>query len=216
MAKELHVLTRARLAAGDSPAKALVKAFELVDNAVCSAGLAEYCGATSVAALVGRTPSGGRCIHAANAGDARCVLVLFGPPLQCEPLSFDHLPSVASESERILAAGGTIARGRVMGVLAVSRAIGDERLKPYVSACPDSNNSTLDVDQRACLLLFCDGVSNVMTDVDVTRHVAATLRQLTAQGLKGDSVADGIAASLVQESLLRGSRDNVTAMAVLL
>ena len=123
---------------------------------------------------------------------------------------------MASESERILAAGGTIARGRVMGVLAVSRAIGDERLKPYVSACPDSSNSTLEPDQRACLLLFCDGVSNVMTDVDVTRHVAAAQRQLLAQGLQGDGVADGIAASLVQESLLRGSRDNVTAMAVLL
>ena len=191
-------------------------AFEAVDQSVCKSGLADYCGATSVAALVGRTPNGGRVITAANAGDARCVLVVFGPPLQCEPLSFDHLPSVASESERIIGAGGTIARGRVMGVLAVSRAIGDERLKPYVSACPDSSNTSLEAGQRACLLLYCDGVSNVMTDVDVTRHVAASQRQLSGQALGGNALADAIAASLVQEALLRGSRDNVTAVAVLL
>jgi len=103
-----------------------------------------------------------------------------------------------------------------MGVLAVSRAIGDERLKPYVSACPDSSNTSLEAGQRACLLLYCDGVSNVMTDVDVTRHAAASQRQLSGQALGGNALADAIAASLVQEALLRGSRDNVTAVAVLL
>lgn len=219
LAEHLHLHVRARLALGDTPCAALRASFASVDAQVCATGQADYCGATCVAALVRRTPQGGRSVHTANCGDARCLLVVFGPPLQCEALSFDHVPSVSSEQERITAAGGTVARGRVMGVLAVSRAIGDERLKPYVCAQPDSANATLEPGQRAALLLFCDGVSGVMTDVEVTKHVGAHHRALSAQAQApqaGDQLAQALAASLVQEALLRGTRDNVTAVVVLL
>ena len=47
-------------------------------------------------------------------------------------LSFDHKPTVASEQERIEAAGGLVIRSRVMAVLAVSRALGDLELKKLV------------------------------------------------------------------------------------
>jgi protein phosphatase PTC1 len=40
------------------------------------------------------------------------------------------------EAKRIVAAGGFVVNGRVNGILAVSRAIGDTHMKPYVSVTP--------------------------------------------------------------------------------
>jgi serine/threonine protein phosphatase PrpC len=63
----------------------------------------------------------------ANAGDSRSVLGREGQ--QAVPLSFDHKPDDESEAERIRAAGGYVAMGRVEGDLAVSRGLGDYRFK---------------------------------------------------------------------------------------
>ena len=55
-------------------------------------------------------------------------------------MSEDHKPELLRETKRINALGGRVihwGRWRVEGVLAVSRSIGDARLKPYVTAEPD-------------------------------------------------------------------------------
>jgi len=63
-----------------------------------------------------------------NLGDSRCIV---GRPKQraAEVMTEDHKPSSPAEEQRILSAGGEVARGRVGANLAVSRAIGDHAYK---------------------------------------------------------------------------------------
>ena len=44
-------------------------------------------------------------------------------------MSYDHKPDVVSERKRVIAAGAHVEDGRVNGVIAVSRAIGDWEYK---------------------------------------------------------------------------------------
>ncbi len=173
--------------------------------------------------------SGGLVVSVANAGDARCLLVrlpsVAGEPLG-EPLSLDHVPTLASEAERIAGVGGIVARGRLLGVLAVSRAIGDVCLKPSVTAQPHTAAATLPPGQRAALLLFCDGVSAVMDDEETAAcvagaaaadaHAQAALGEGVTRQAGGDAAAAALASALVAEAMRRGTRDNVTALCVLL
>ena len=61
-------------------------------------------------------------IYCANAGDSRTVMCERG---QAVELSFDHKPDLPEERNRIMKAGGEVVEGRVNGMLALSRAIGD-------------------------------------------------------------------------------------------
>jgi len=63
----------------------------------------------------------------ANAGDSRAVISRSGN--KAVPLSYDHKPDDNEEENRIRAAGGYVAGGRVEGDLAVSRGLGDFRFK---------------------------------------------------------------------------------------
>ncbi|KAF9174797.1 Protein phosphatase 2C 2 [Mortierella sp. AD010] len=65
-------------------------------------------------------------LYVGNAGDSRAVLCRDGV---ATALSFDHKPADIEESTRILFAGGSVESGRVNGLLAVSRALGDFKLK---------------------------------------------------------------------------------------
>lgn len=62
----------------------------------------------------------------ANCGDARAVLSRGGLAVN---LSLDHRPDRADELIRIVAAGGHVRSRRVLGKLAVSRALGDRQYK---------------------------------------------------------------------------------------
>jgi serine/threonine protein phosphatase PrpC len=99
-------------------------------------------------------------IVAANAGDARIVLCTNNhptnvpaaqphgsPPAVAPPSSWwghpvairlttDHNCTNASECDRIEKSGGFVFRNRVVGVLAITRSLGDQVLKPYVLAHP--------------------------------------------------------------------------------
>ena len=61
-------------------------------------------------------------VYCANAGDARGVLSEKGKAVE---LSKDHKPDVPLERSRVVAAGHHVEDGRVDGVIAISRAIGD-------------------------------------------------------------------------------------------
>lgn len=81
-------------------------------------------------------------IYCANAGDTRCVIAAKG---KAKDLSHDHKPDLPSEKRRVERAGGFVEEGRVQGIIAISRAIGDweyknTNLKPeenMVSAYPE-------------------------------------------------------------------------------
>ena len=66
-------------------------------------------------------------IFCANSGDSRAILATKGG--KCIELSHDHKPENDSEMKRIKEGGGFVEDGRVQGVIAVSRAIGDWEYK---------------------------------------------------------------------------------------
>lgn len=79
-------------------------------------------GCTACLCLITKTE-----IYCANSGDSRAILVTIdGKVIE---LSHDHKPEVDTEMKRVKAAGGFVQDGRVDGVIAVSRAIGDWEYK---------------------------------------------------------------------------------------
>lgn len=102
-------------------------------------------------------------VFVANAGDSRAVLGIKG---RAKPLSDDHKPELDAEMERIVAAGGFVDVGRVNGILAVSRAIGDFQYKrnpklpperQIITAFPDVIQHDITADDEF-LVLACDGI----------------------------------------------------------
>ncbi|KAJ7393413.1 hypothetical protein OS493_006386 [Desmophyllum pertusum] len=112
-------------------------------------------GSTAVTALVVDD-----VLYVANLGDSRALLCRCGDngKTSVVSLSKDHSPSQYEERMRIQKAGGTVREGRVLGVLEVSRSIGDGRFKRCgVSCVPDVMRCTL-TDNDRFLLLACDGL----------------------------------------------------------
>ncbi|KAI3772296.1 hypothetical protein L6452_03478 [Arctium lappa] len=115
-------------------------------------------GSTAVVAVV--TPDN---IIVANCGDSRAVLCRNGKAV---PLSNDHKPDRPDELKRIEAAGGKVVYwdgARVCGVLAMSRAIGDNYLKPYVSGEPEVTITERTAEDE-CLILASDGLWDVVSN----------------------------------------------------
>ncbi|PUZ65686.1 hypothetical protein GQ55_3G244400 [Panicum hallii var. hallii] len=130
----------------------------------------DHAGSTALVAVVGSTS-----VVVASAGDSRAVLSRGGVPV---PLSVDHKPDRPDELERIQAAGGRVIfwdGARVLGVLAMSRAIGDGYLKPFVTAEPEVT-VTERTDEDECLILASDGLWDVVTNEMACEVVRACFR----------------------------------------
>ncbi|XP_056849248.1 protein phosphatase 2C 3-like [Raphanus sativus] len=135
---------------------------ETVMSANCSCELqtpdCDAVGSTAVVSVV--TPEK---IVVANCGDSRAVLCRNGKPV---PLSTDHKPDRPDKLDRIQEAGGRVIYWdgpRVLGVLAMSRAIGDNYLKPYVSSEPEVT-VTDRTEEDEFLILASDGLWDVVTN----------------------------------------------------
>ena len=145
-------------------------------------------------------------LTAANAGDSRIVL---GHGGKATRLTHDHKVTDPLEVARIQGAGGFIYRGRVLGVLALTRSLGDHLLKRFIIAHPHVQQQTLDLsssssaEKPSFLILACDGLFDVLSD-----EAAVDLVQ-NFQGEKCD-----VANHLVEEALRRGTTDNVSAIVV--
>ncbi len=134
---------------------------------------------------------------AANAGDARVVMGTEDGAMQ---LTLDHKPHLPEERSRIEASGGRVMFydvPRVQGILAMSRALGDPGLRPYVSAEPRVIEGLL-ASSNDFAVVACDGVWDVLTPDDVIGIVRKV----------GD--AQRAAERVVADALAAGSTDNVT------
>jgi len=145
-------------------------------------------------------------ISVANCGDSRAVLGHRGRVVH---MSHDHKPTRRDEKRRIHANGGKVKNGRVLGRLAVSRAIGDFDYKRedrhVVSAKPDIEQFRIQ-SHTDFIILACDGLWDVMSSEDAVRITYAALaktRDLTR-----------VCRYLVNTALRRRSQDNVTCMIV--
>lgn len=126
------------------------------------------------------------CFYLVNLGDSRGIVVRDNVVLEATE---DHKPFSKKETERIEQAGGVVVNRRVMGQLAVSRALGDFNLKdkpfkginldskrairysenprPLVIAEPDITCHSIQeynspASSKLSVLLACDGVFDVL------------------------------------------------------
>ncbi|XP_052175010.1 protein phosphatase 2C 37-like [Diospyros lotus] len=180
-------------------------------------------GSTAVVAVVAPDK-----VVVSNCGDSRAVLCRNGVAV---PLTSDHKPDREDELERIEKAGGRVIYWdgpRVLGVLAMSRAIGDNYLKPFVISEPEVTVTDRTADDE-CLILATDGLWDV-----VSNDTACSVARMCLQSQKPPSppqspgseanVADGGESSdkacsdasmlLTKLALARHSTDNVSVVVV--
>ncbi|KAL4855612.1 putative protein phosphatase 2C 8 [Chlorella vulgaris] len=190
---------------------ALAKAFHLTDDEFGNMGGYEHLalvGTTAVVALIGN-----RMLYVANCGDSRAVLCRSGGAL---PLTDDHKAAREDETARVEAAGGQILfwNGvRVMGLLAVSRAIGDHSLRPYVIAEPEVTIIARHPSDEV-LVMASDGLWDVMNNQEAVTLAKKCLGRARSRGSTRQSAARVAATVLTRAAVDRGSRDNVTVVIV--
>eukprot|EP00026_Physarum_polycephalum_P014356 Phypoly_transcript_14862.p1 GENE.Phypoly_transcript_14862~~Phypoly_transcript_14862.p1 ORF type:complete len:282 (+),score=39.60 Phypoly_transcript_14862:74-919(+) len=163
-------------------------------------------GSTAIVALIwsSKTP----LLAVANVGDCRCLII--NDDGRFEPLSVDHKPNHPPERARIEGIGGRIIQEpnnvcRVEGILAVSRAIGDYHLKPYVIPDPEVTLTTLQSHHQV-IVMASDGVWDVMSSEECVQQVRLTLAMLRSPGKAAHEV--------VRVSGQRGGTDNMTCMVI--
>jgi len=216
-----------------SIAEVFTNTYHETDSQIALAGVSRSSGCTAVSAYMHTDAQGKRLLHVANAGDSRAVLcrnmVLRSEDASnnIEALTRDHKPSDPQERARIEAAGGDVIRGRVMGMLAVSRALGDHALKDWVVSTPEVRSTELGVTDEGFILLACDGVFDVFSNeeaVDIIQNsyrerVLAAAKTLGVRFLSSEqqsnldiSISKVLASDLVERAIQRGSRDNVTCL----
>uniref|UniRef100_H3AWP3 Integrin-linked kinase-associated serine/threonine phosphatase 2C n=1 Tax=Latimeria chalumnae TaxID=7897 RepID=H3AWP3_LATCH len=160
-------------------------------------------------------------LYIANLGDSRAVLCRYneesGKPVAL-PLSKEHNPTQYEERMRIQKAGGTVRDGRVMGVLEVSRSIGDGQYKRCgVISTPDVKRCQLTPNDRF-FLLACDGLFKVFSPEEAISFVKPILEDDQTPVKEGKSAQDiqyeAACKKLASEAVRRGSADNVTVLLV--
>ncbi|GMH08102.1 hypothetical protein Nepgr_009942 [Nepenthes gracilis] len=196
----------------DSPAEALVKAFIQTDVAFRrtldvhrrSKGLIKkdwHPGCTAVAALLIKNK-----LYVANAGDCRAIVCRDG---QAIALSRDHVASCHEERERIIQAGGHVKwkvdTWRVgAAALQVTRSIGDDDLKPSVTAEPEITETFLS-EEDEYLVMASDGLWDVVSNEEAVSIIKDTVKE---PGMCSKRLAT--------EAVERGSKDNITVVVVFL
>eukprot|EP00850_Spirogloea_muscicola_P002346 SM000009S23475 [mRNA] locus=s9:270632:272478:+ [translate_table: standard] len=149
----------------------------------------ETVGTTAVVAVIGS-----QRILVANCGDSRAVLSSGGTAV---PLSSDHKPDRNDERERVEAAGGRVIfwnGHRVLGVLAMSRSLGDRYLSPYVIAEPEISCTVRSREDEA-VILASDGLWDVISNEAACSVVRKVFSQAPAGAAGSRSSATGISRS---------------------
>ncbi|OEL29484.1 putative protein phosphatase 2C 53 [Dichanthelium oligosanthes] len=206
--------------------KAFVDCFSRVDaevggNATTGAKpvAPDTVGSTAVVAVICSSH-----IIVANCGDSRAVLCRGKQPLA---LSVDHKPNREDEYARIEAQGGKVIQWngyRVLGVLAMSRSIGDRYLKPYIIPVPEVTIVARAKDDE-CLILASDGLWDVMSNEEVCdaarkrillwhKKNADASSSAQRSGDSPDEAAQAAAGYLSKLALQKGSKDNITVVVV--
>lgn len=185
------------------------RAFKITDDEFKEATEnAEVMGSTAITALVGE-----RYIICGYCGDSRAVLCR---NKRAFPLTVDHKPERDDETERVQEAGGQVLffnGPRVMGLLAMSRAIGDQSLRPYVIPNPDVCVLHRSVDDEL-LILATDGLWDVLTNQEACTLALKCLKRAKEKGATPQVATRLTATVLTKAAMDRGSRDNITAVVI--
>ncbi|VFQ91112.1 unnamed protein product [Cuscuta campestris] len=194
------------------PSKALTESFiqtdiafrhELSSQKKCKGAIKKdfHPGCTAIVALIVKNK-----LVVANAGDCKTILCRAGRPYV---LSRDHVASCAEERERVTRAGievkWQVDTWRVgSAALQVTRSIGDDDLKPAVTAEPEISETILCGDDEY-IVMGSDGLWDVVTEEEVVGIIRDTVKE-----------AGMCCKRLATEAAERGSQDNITVIVVFL
>mmetsp|Transcript_5438 Transcript_5438/g.9661 ORF Transcript_5438/g.9661 Transcript_5438/m.9661 type:complete len:202 (-) Transcript_5438:1577-2182(-) len=169
-------------------------------------------------------------IVCANVGDSRAIIIKNNG--KAVPLSEDHSADLESERKRILAANGFVSSTvdgkchRVLGSLAVARALGDFDFKmpkvatwgsdakpiteDLVIATPEIMTHEYNPGEDMALLIACDGIWNTFGNRRAAQFVSKKLKKLDELLVTGTELTkcNIVAKALVEKSIERGSKDN--------
>jgi len=151
-----------------------------------------------------------RVLYSANAGDARGVLCRAGKAVR---LTYDHKGSDKQEAKRITDAGGFVMSGRVNGVLAVTRSLGDSSMKEFVVGAPYTTETEL-CQEDEFLILACDGLWDVITDqgaIELVRDIedAQEASQVLLKHALDNHTTDNVTAIVIRFKHHTASRTDV-------
>ncbi|KAF8393443.1 hypothetical protein HHK36_021687 [Tetracentron sinense] len=185
--------------------------FERADNEVVEESVApEIVGSTAVVVAVS-----GCQIITSNCGDSRAVLCRATQILQ---LTVDHkVPDREDELLRIEGGGGRVISwngARVFGVLAMSRAIGDRYLRPWIIPVPEVT-FTARSEEDECLIVASDGLWDVMSNDEVGEVARHLLRRRRRSILMDETPpAQAVADHLTDLAYRKNSSDNISIIVV--
>ncbi|KAI9119406.1 hypothetical protein K1719_010081 [Acacia pycnantha] len=184
--------------------------FEKTDNKIVTDAVApEMVGSTAAVVVLSRCQ-----IITSNCGDSRAVLCR---GTQTIPLTVDQKPDREDELLRIEGGGGRVINwngARVFGVLAMSRAIGDQYLRPWIIPVPEITFTTRS-EEDECLILASDGLWDVMTNAEVgevARHILRRRRR--SLSMEETPPAQVVADSLTEIACSRNSKDNISIIVI--
>lgn len=211
-AQALPKLLQGFYSCGISPAESLLRAFVDTDfefrSALDSHRKSKYLikkdwhpGCTAIVAFLVKNK-----LYIANAGDCRAILCRAGHAIA---LSRDHVASCLEERNRIVKEGGVVKwqldTWRVgAAALQVTRSIGDDDLKPAVTAEPEITETGLSLEDEY-LVMASDGLWDVISNQEVVSIIRDTVKEPSMCSKR-----------LATEASQRGSKDNITVIVVFL
>ncbi|KAH0788347.1 protein phosphatase 2C [Histomonas meleagridis] len=160
---------KSRVSNGSTLTSAITESFKVLQNEMKP--WCVYFGTTAAIAVID-----GLNLTVANVGDSRCVLSHNG---QAVRLTIDDKPDLPEEMEYIQSKGGIVKEGRLGGMLAVSRALGDGFLGDCVNPTPHIKEVQI-TSEDAFLIIACDGVWDVMSDQEAVDLIASEIDPLEA------------------------------------
>lgn len=142
-----------------------------------------------------------RKIHTVNLGDSRAIL---GYNDKVRALTRDNKPTHKTEQKYIEKQGGMVRKGRVQGVLAMSRSVGDKDISRYINDKPAYNKTNLTNDIQF-VLHATDGLFDVMSNKEIYNFVLEHKK----------SGPEYIVNKLIKKAYKKGSSDNISICLVL-
>ncbi|KAH8828437.1 phosphatase 2C-like domain-containing protein [Flagelloscypha sp. PMI_526] len=123
------------------------------------------------------------------------------PPVIVPPEKHRRVLYVANAGDAARHAGGFVLSGRVNGVLAVTRSLGDSSMKEFVVGAPYTTETDICEDDEF-LILACDGLWDICSDQKAVDHVKDILDPQKQ------------AEALVQLALEEHSQDNISVLVI--
>ncbi|KAD6454796.1 hypothetical protein E3N88_09502 [Mikania micrantha] len=127
-----------------------------------------------------------------------------------QPHREDELLRIEEQDGKVINWNGA----RVFGVLAMSRAIGDRYLRPWIIPVPEISFTTR-TDEDECLIIASDGLWDVMSNNEVGELARQILRHRRWYAAAGEATAaQTVADSLTEIAVGRNSSDNISVIVV--